>query len=196
MNRDGDIRKTKDGYEAVFTRDLRHPPERVWAMLTDPGRIPLWFVPTEIEPRLGGKVVEHHTHAGEDAIGRGTITRFEPPRVFEHTWWDEEFAEAGLRNVIRWELHPTSTGTRLVLTHQFPELEGAWGSMTGWHIFVDVLIDVLDGADPKKHAAPRGEIHPSGFVETAPGRGAWTQRKALEAHYEAAVRRFASVQVP
>ncbi|MFP5356529.1 MAG: SRPBCC domain-containing protein [Gemmatimonadota bacterium] len=190
MTHDGDIRRTNEGYEAVFTRELVHPPERVWAMLTEPGRIATWYVRCEIEPRLGGKIVEHHEHAGEDAIARGTITRFEPPRVFEHTWWDEEYAQAGLTNVLRWELHPTRTGTRLVLSHRFPELDGAWGSLAGWHILLRVLADVLDGADPTTHALPRGELRDEGFVEVTPGRGAWAERAALEKHYEEAVRGF------
>lgn len=183
MNRNGDIQKTTDGYQAVFTRELRHPPERVWAMLTDPERIGLWYVRCEIEPREGGLIIEHHEHAGADAISRGVITRFDPPRVLEHTWWDEDYAEAGLTNIIRWELSPTTTGTRLVLTHNFPELEGAWGSMAAWHIILDVLEDVLDGGDPKRHSPPRGELSVGAFVETTPGRGEWARRAEREAHY-------------
>ena len=187
MTQGGKITKTKDGYEALFTRELRHPPERVWAMLTEPERISLWYVRCEIEPRLGGKITEYHMHAGEDAIGRGTITRFDPPHVFEHTWWEDEYAEA---NVVCWELHPTKSGTRLVLKHRFPEIEGASSTLSGWHIFIEILGDVLDGADPQKHALPRGELQDAVFVETAPGRGAWAERSTVQHHYEGVIHAF------
>lgn len=188
MSHDGEITQTKQGYQATFTRELRHPPERVWAMLTDSQRVGLWYVRTEIEPRVGGRVVEHHEHAGENAVSHGTVTRFDPPRLFEHTWWDDEYASQGIENVVRWELHPTAAGTRLVLIHRFPDLDAAAVMMAGWHSFLDVLADVLGGADPAKHAPARGEIREGTFVETAPGRGVWKDRVALEARYQERVR--------
>src|SRR5690242_10949097 len=52
-------------------------PEEVWeAIATGPG-VSAWFVPTEIEERLGGTITSHFG-AGMDA--RATITAWNPPR--------------------------------------------------------------------------------------------------------------------
>lgn len=181
MNREGTIRKTKEGYESVFERRLAHPPERVWAMLTEPALIPRWYVRTELEPRAGGRIVEHHDHAGVSMAG--VVTRYEPPRVFEHTWWEDE-AEGRVAGSLRWELFPDGAGTRLVLTNRFRRLEGAHGSMAGWHICLDVLAAVLDGADPAAHAPPQGVFADGRFTETRAGRGRWADRARLEEGYK------------
>ncbi len=181
MSRDGIIRKTKDGYESVFERHLPHPPERVWAMITDPKQIQKWYVRVEIEPRAGGRIVEHHDHVGLSMTGR--VTRYDPPRVFEHTWWENE-EEERIAGTVTWEVIPEGTGTRLVLTNRFSRLEGAQGSMAGWHICLDVMSAVLDGADPSAHAPPRGTFQNGRFIQTHPGRGRWADRERLENEYK------------
>jgi hypothetical protein len=128
--------------------------------------------------------VEHHDHVGMDAPG--TILRFEPPRVFEHTWWDDG-SQPGAANSIQWELDPARAGTRLVLRHRFTELEGAQGSMAGWHICLDVLEHVLRGGDPRDHAPPQGRMAGTNFTQTRPGRGRWLDHEKLEAEYQRAI---------
>jgi uncharacterized protein YndB with AHSA1/START domain len=86
MTERGTARKTPDGYEVIFERYILHPSERVWAMLTGPENIETWFCArVDIDHRLGGRMVEHHDHVGVDV--HGEVTRWEPPRVFEHSWW-------------------------------------------------------------------------------------------------------------
>jgi uncharacterized protein YndB with AHSA1/START domain len=55
-------------------------PEEVWeAIATGPG-ISVWFVPTEVEERLGGRVTMHHGEGmGEQS---GEVTAWDPPRKF------------------------------------------------------------------------------------------------------------------
>lgn len=189
MKPEGTIRKTKDGYEAVFERRLHHPPERVWAMLTDVSNIRKWYVRTELEPRVGGRMVEHHDHVGMSAICR--VTRYEPPRVFEHTWWEDEETRR-VADSIRWEIFPEGTGSLVILRHRFRELTGAQGSMAGWHILLDILAEVLEGADPGAHAPPRGSFADGRFTQTQPGRGRWIMHERLEAEYKAYLERTAA----
>jgi uncharacterized protein YndB with AHSA1/START domain len=186
MTGKGVARRSRAGYEVVFERRLRQTPAHVWTMLTEPGNIERWFCArVEIDGRLGGKIVEHHDHVGVDV--HGEVTRWEPPRVFEHTWWFGD-ANAAPMGTVCWALFPEEPGTRLVLTHRRQSLDA--GGIAGAHAYLDVLCAVLDGADPKAHAAPEGEFRDGEFVETRPGRGRWADREELEQEYE---RAFASL---
>jgi uncharacterized protein YndB with AHSA1/START domain len=61
-------------------------PEQVWeAIATGPG-IACWFVPAEVDERVGGEIVTHHGPYGDS---KGVVTGWEPPRRFayeEHEW--------------------------------------------------------------------------------------------------------------
>ncbi len=179
-------RRGRTGYEVIFERHVRHSPARVWAMLTEPVNIETWFCArVDIDRRLGGKILEHHDHVGVDV--HGEITRWEPPRLFEHTWWFGD-SNAAPMGTVCWELFPEESGTRLVLTHRRQSLDA--GGMAGAHTYLDVICAVLDGDDPKAHAAPEGEFRDGEFVETRTGRGRWTHREELEHEYR---RDFASL---
>jgi uncharacterized protein YndB with AHSA1/START domain len=178
MNGRGVPRKIPDGYEVIFERHIPHPPERVWAMLTEPAMIETWFCArVDIALRLGGKMVEHHDHVGVDV--RGEVTRWEPPRVFGHSWWFGGSREP--QGTVVWELFPEASGTRLVLTHRRESLDE--GGVAGAHVCLDVLYAVLDGADPKAHLPPVGEFRDGEFVQTRAGRGLWANREKLEREY-------------
>ena len=63
-------------------------PEEVWeAIATGPG-IACWFVPAEVDERVGGEIVTHHGPYGDS---RGVVTAWEPPRRFAYE--EREWAE-------------------------------------------------------------------------------------------------------
>ncbi len=69
-----------------MTREIRRrleldaTPEQVWdAVATGPG-ITGWFVPTEVEPRLGGAVTQDFGSGGKEQTG--VVTAYEPGRRF------------------------------------------------------------------------------------------------------------------
>lgn len=188
MEPPGVVRKLDSGYEIVFERRLHHAPERVWAMITDPSEIGKWYARTELEPRVGGRIVEHHDHVGFSMTGE--VTRFEPPRVFEHAWSMGEGSERVSWSIL-WDLVEEGAGTRLVLRNRFGALDGAHGTLAGWHVCLDVMRDVLDGADPSAHAPPRGTFSDGRLVQTEPGRGRWADRERLEDEYRAYVAKLA-----
>jgi uncharacterized protein YndB with AHSA1/START domain len=184
----GTARQSSNGYDVTFERHIPHPPSHVWAMLTEPEKIATWFCArVEIDGRVGGAMVEHHDHVGIDVAGE--VTRWEQPRVFEHSWW---FADSGKipEGIVRWELFPHEAGTRLVFTDSRQSLKGAEGSMAGRHVCLDVLAAVLDGADPKAHTAPEGDFIDGRFVASRAGRGRWADGPQLEQEYK---RYFAAV---
>lgn len=164
------IRKTKDGYEATFERILRHPPEKVWTAVSDGKHIAKWFTRNQLESKKGGRYVVHHEHVGLSS--EEEVIRFEPPHVFEHTWGRGEWA-GGTMDTVRWEVHRDGAGSRLVLTYRFRSLDNAFGTLAGWHIWLDVLQAVLGGERREGHEPPHGTFAEGKFRQTAPGKGSW-----------------------
>ncbi|MBW8813179.1 MAG: SRPBCC family protein [Caulobacterales bacterium] len=104
----------------------------LWDALTNPERIPRWFLPVEGELKLGGRY-QLKGNAG------GTITRCDPPAALDLTW---EFG--GGMSWVAVRLEPAGGGTRLVLEHLAPENDhwvqygpGAVG--VGWELSLMAL---------------------------------------------------------
>jgi uncharacterized protein YndB with AHSA1/START domain len=137
-----------------FERTFRHPPERVWKALTDPGEHRSWHpTPFELEPVVGGKV---NYLAGGDVpeMPPGEVTEYDPPHVLAHTWDDD---------LLRWQLRAHDDGCVLVLTHTFDDHFKAARDAAGWHVCLDALSATLDGEGPPH--GEDGERLPSGWRE-------------------------------
>lgn len=63
----------------IATRAYDTDVEDLWDCITNPERLPRWFLPVEGDLRIGGRY-QTKGNAG------GTITRCEPPRRLEVTW--------------------------------------------------------------------------------------------------------------
>ena len=100
----------------------------LWDAVTNPERIPRWFLPVTGELRLGGRY-QLQGNAG------GTITECEPPRRFAVTW---EFG--GGMSWVTVTLAPEGAGAaRLTLEHMAPvdphwETYGAGAVGVGWEL--------------------------------------------------------------
>ncbi len=133
----GDVARAADGtYTVRFERRSSHPPERVWAALTDPDEARHWFVEMTMEPGPGGRL---HFDFEEQGEANGEVLTWEPPHLLEYSW-----TEAGATSRVRWELTAEGGGTLLTLTHtglvSNPHEYGA-----GWHDFLDRLGAYLVG---------------------------------------------------
>jgi uncharacterized protein YndB with AHSA1/START domain len=113
-------------------------PEEVWeAIATGPG-ISIWFVPTELEERLGGHVTMRH--GGGMDVHTGEITAWDPPRrfAFETDAFDARLA-------IELLVEARSGGTCAVRLVNSGFLDGAdWEQMRddnehGWRMCLRVL---------------------------------------------------------
>ncbi|HEX4096888.1 MAG TPA: SRPBCC family protein [Caulobacteraceae bacterium] len=81
--------------------------EDLWNALTDPERIPRWFLPISGDLHLGGRY-QFQGNAG------GTITACEPPRLLGATWE----GPGGPTSWVKVELEPEAGGrARLTLEH-------------------------------------------------------------------------------
>jgi len=129
----------KDGekWTLLLTRELGHPPERVWDALTDPAQLAEW-APFDADRNLAsaGPVQLTTVGAPKTQVSRATVKQAEAPRLLEYTWGEQN---------LRWQLEPLGGGTRLTLWHNIDRRFIAWGA-AGWHICLDVLDQLLAGA--------------------------------------------------
>lgn len=118
-------------------RRFDHPPETVWAMLTEPEGLARWF-PTTVEGDREVGAVLRFAHPGEEAPAHsGTVLAWDPPQVFEFTWGEDEYG-------LRFELAPEGDGCRLYLSNPFDESrEQALRNLAGWSCCVEALAAAL-----------------------------------------------------
>jgi len=108
-------------------RLLRHPVERVWRALTEPGELSAWWpmrtseVPAEI-----GAPMEFFDEEG--TVSRGQLTHYEAGRVLGFTDSDGE-------HEVVFRLHPAAGGEhcRLEFEHTFPVDQYADQHAKGWN---------------------------------------------------------------
>jgi len=131
------VDKDGDRWTLVLTRELRHPPSKVWTALTDPAHLAEW-APFNADRNLAavGPVKLETVGVPAPQIAECAVTRAEAPKVLEYTWGG---------NDLKWELAPHGGGTLLTLWHNIDRRFIAWGA-AGWHVCIDVLDRTLAGA--------------------------------------------------
>lgn len=144
----GTVSLTYDGRVALrFQHAFAHPPEKVWAALTDPESLRAWFpaiVDFDLTP--GAELIFRVTPeqvrrfgVPEDHTTTGTVIAVHPPRILEYLW-DAE--------VLHWELVPDGRGgCWLTLTHTMEDEDSAYAHGAGWHAGLEVVEAQLDGRD-------------------------------------------------
>jgi uncharacterized protein YndB with AHSA1/START domain len=95
-----------EGRVVIASRTYPAPPADVWDAITDPERIPRWFLPVSGDLRLGGRYQLEGNAGGE-------ITRCDPPRHLALTW---EFGDEVTWVEVRLD-EDADGGTRLRLEH-------------------------------------------------------------------------------
>ena len=133
----------------VARRDYEADQGDVWQAITDPERIPRWFLPISGELRLGGRY-QLEGNAG------GVIEACDEPDHLAVTW---EFAEQ-----VSWlhvTLSPAAGGTTLELAHEAPVDPDFWAQYgpgaagVGWDLGLLGLglhLDTGDQVDPAQAA--------------------------------------------
>lgn len=144
----------------------------LWDAVTNPERLPRWFLPVSGDLRLGGQY-QFEGNAG------GTITECAPPRLLAATWeW------AG--NVSWIDVRITSEGgerSRLVLSHTCP-VDDHWRRYgpaavgVGWDLALIGLGLHLSGDSIDRFGGPRFAVSPDGKAFVA-GAGADWGRAAV-----------------
>ncbi|MFI9591730.1 SRPBCC family protein [Nonomuraea sp. NPDC052265] len=128
---------TEDRWTLVFVRDLRHPPEKVWRALTEPGRLSAWAPYTadrDLSEAGGVTLTMIDDEKPQDMVAE--VVRADPPRLLEYTFGTD---------LLRWELAATGDGTRLTLRHTVQDRDMLPKVAAGWHICLDVAEKLLEG---------------------------------------------------
>jgi len=120
----------------VLSRHVRHSPERVWVALTVPDELCKWapFFPSRDLSEPGDARLKL-TSGEPDEFG-SEVRRSVFPRLLEYTWGND---------VLRWELTPEGTGTRLRLFHSVEGPDWLPRVAADWHLCVLVAERMLDG---------------------------------------------------
>ena len=101
----------------IATRTYDTQTNDLWDAITNPERLPRWFLPISGDLRLNGRY-QLEGHAG------GLITRCDPPEALDVTW-----ETGGNISWVTVRLAPDGAGTRLTLEHAMPkdpESEAHW----------------------------------------------------------------------
>ena len=135
--------------------ELAAPPERVFRSLTDGAELAAWWGSDEmyrttewvIDLRPGGKwsTLAIGVDGSKSTVG-GEYLEVDPPRRLVYTWrpsWDN-FKET----TVRYDLVPTVTGTRLLVTHTGfgDRAVQADGTGDGWKRVLDWLGEFISDA--------------------------------------------------
>jgi uncharacterized protein YndB with AHSA1/START domain len=141
MEQLGQMTTSGETRELRFERRLAHPPEDVWAALTEQERVGDWLTTATIDARPGGEIA---LEFGPDNVVVGRITTWEPFRGLAYGW---RFPD-GHDSRVSWTLAADGDGTRLTLVHQLLRPAEAAGYGAGWHAYVERLAGHLDGEAP------------------------------------------------
>jgi uncharacterized protein YndB with AHSA1/START domain len=102
-----------------LTQFIPHPPERVWAALTDPRLLAKWWAAGDVRPVVGHRFTLDMGQWGKQPC---EVIAVEPGKLLAYT-----FAPGTLDTTISWTLEPEGDGTRLSLQHKGFDLESPMG---------------------------------------------------------------------
>lgn len=122
----------------IFTRTLRHPPERVWRALTEPTEQIEWmpFVSDRSLDGLGPAKLRMTDGSDDAATLDASVLHAEYGRRLVYRWGDD---------LLTWELVPHGAGTLLTLRHETKTPEHLSSFAAGWHICIAVAERFMDG---------------------------------------------------
>ena len=148
----GDSSHEPEGDALEISLRIAAPPERVFALLTDPDEIALWFAQVAgIEPNVGGTVeFAFFNDNGTVSVFSGEVTDFVANARFGFTWHNRQWTFPPLHVLITLE----DAGGSTVLTLRqsgftaAPSLERDIHD-EGWWRYLERLAAVADGSRPE-----------------------------------------------
>src|SRR5258708_13074828 len=83
---DGNLEQAGDLWQLRFTRELAHPPEKVWRAITQPRHLEAWFPPRIVGGWTVGAPLEFQARGGEHPAFDGEVLACGPPSLPEVRW--------------------------------------------------------------------------------------------------------------
>ncbi len=148
----GQLEPLGDRWQLRFVRRFPHPPEKVFRAITQPEHLSTWFPTDVIGERAPGAPLRFVFRDGEGPPMDGKLVSYEPPRLVEYLWGDDE--------TLRFEVEPDGGGAVLTFVNIFGELGKAARDGAGWHARLDELADHLDDRPSEQSSTERwAEVH-------------------------------------
>lgn len=179
------VKKLPDGQRSVESEvEVPGDPEQVWQAIASGPGISSWFVPTELDGRVGGKAISHFG-PGDSMDSVATITAWEPPYRFVAETLEEPGTVAS-----EWTVEAKAGGTcKVRIVHRWFADSDDWDGQfeqhqTGWLSFfrllrlylthfpgqASVVVPFQVGTRQPVAIAWAGLLDALGLAEPAPGR--------------------------
>lgn len=161
----GQLVRDGDQLGLRFERHLAHPPERVWRALTESDQLHHWMPCDIVGLRHEGAEIDvpfwpevAAKYEIPDPVLHGRILTWDPRRTF--SWlWDTD--------TLIFELEPTATGTRLVLTTWITQGPTVDQIAAGYHVCFVQLERLLDTDAPPPFIEQSGDDYTSLYADLA-----------------------------
>lgn len=139
----GEVLKDGETITLRYVRELKHPPEKVWAALTESAGLRAWMPIDLVGERAAGAVLK--ARFWPDFVAKYGIEKpdlpakiliWDPPKTLEWRWNED---------ILRFELEASELGTQLVFTTRIDTREVP-GHKTGagYHLCLRCLQAYLD----------------------------------------------------
>ena len=141
---------TPDQDAVISEVEIAAPPERVFQALITREQALHWGADAsfqitrwEMDARVGGAwgFSGKETASERVYVHHGKVVEIDPPRVLVYTWLADFHSDPSHPTLVRWELTPTATGTRVKVTHsglaKVPEMCSAYAQ--GWPGLLEAL---------------------------------------------------------
>ena len=129
---------------------INAPAQKVWDAITTPELIKKWFfgVDTETDWTEGGPIVHRGEWKGKPYEDKGTILRFDAPRLLEHTHWSSMSGVPDSEDnyqTVSWALADKGGRTELTVSEtNLPSEEAKSTSDASWPMVLDQLKKLVE----------------------------------------------------
>ena len=137
----------------TLVRRIKAPPAKVWAAITRPEQMILWWGPDAgptlsavADVRPGGRFsIVFRLLGGGEHNPTGVYREVVPERRLSFTW--EWAGRPEPESLVTFRLEPVEGGCELTLTHeQLPDEAARESHALGWNGLLDKLLDFVGGA--------------------------------------------------
>ena len=125
------------------------PPEKVWEALTNPALVKQYLFGTDVKTdwQVGSPITYSGEWEGKPYEDKGVITKNEPGKILETTYWSVAFGENIPENNknVRYELSPIEGGTTLTITQDNNKTEAERDhSQKNWDMVLGLMKKMLE----------------------------------------------------
>ena len=146
---DAILKKHGPQYVLMVERQLGHPAEKVWSVVTEREQLKQWF-PCDVEGewKVGAELRFNFLHGEDEELLEedlhGEVIAVDEPRLLEFRWG---------QHYLKYELVPDGDGCLFRLSERFED--PSWGARNaaGWEMCLESLQLVVEGAAVAKFAA-------------------------------------------